>query len=71
MAEIDKALGANNRESRRRRALSKMDDFISEQTTIKSTTSSPVTTSSIKKLYDGNYGMLNELPTIWTYLKQP
>ena len=70
MAEIDKALGTNNRESQRRRALSKMDDSISERTTLISTTSSPVNTSNMNKLYDRNYARFNESPIIWTYLKQ-
>jgi hypothetical protein len=70
MAEIDKALGFNKKESRRRRALNNVDSSISEYTTIKSTTSFPLTTSRKNKLYDGNYAMLNELPSIWTYLRQ-
>jgi hypothetical protein len=49
MAEIDKALGTNNRESRRRRVLIKVDGPISERTAIKSTTSFSVTTSRKKQ----------------------
>ena len=54
MAEIDKALGFNKNENRRRRALNNVDSSMSEHTTIKSTTSFPLTTSRKNKLYDGN-----------------
>ena len=70
MAEIDKALGLNKNENRRRRALNNVDSSMSEQTTIKSTTSYSLTTSKQNKLYDGNYAMLNELPSLWTFLKE-
>jgi hypothetical protein len=70
MAEIDKALGTRTKEDRREMSANNIEYLSRDFTAMKSLKNPKLLTTRKGKLYDGNYALLNELPSLWTFLKE-
>jgi hypothetical protein len=70
MAEIDMALGTGTRENRKKRSTNKVERLPKNFTAMKPIESPKPLTPRKGKLYDGNYALLNEIPSLWTFLKE-
>jgi hypothetical protein len=70
MAEIVMALGTSTKENRRKISAINIEYFSRDFTTMKSVETPKSLATKKGKPYDGNYAMLNELPSLWTFLKE-
>jgi hypothetical protein len=70
MVEIDMALGTSTKEDRRNRSTNNLDNSSRDFAAIKSRGNPKLLTTRKGKLYDGNYAILNELPSLRTFLKE-
>ena len=71
MAEIDKAIGLGKTiEKRRKRSISENQNPDTNDIEDPSINKPIKTKLSERKFYDGQYALLNELPTVWNFFKE-
>jgi hypothetical protein len=70
MAEIDMALGTRAKEDRKKRSANNIEYLSRDSTAMKSIENPKLLTTRKGKPYDRNYAMINELPSLWTFLKK-
>jgi hypothetical protein len=64
------ALGTSTKEDRKKRSANNIEYLSRDFTAMKSIENPKLLTTRKRKPYDGNYAKLNELPSLWTFLKE-